>query len=183
MLYDDLVSIINDYLESFNKKEIIDIGEDTDLLMDLYGLTADIIKTNKQYWNRELGALFELISTKIFEQLSEYKPKEKIGNDAPYDFIFKNYAIDTKYRIGSGDAGTLKKFKQYGAQLTGMGYKPVILLFRTDNLKAAITACKKGGWTIYQGEDCFKFIKEHSEFDLKSFLRKNKGKYAVRKSI
>ena len=169
----ELEKIIKTYKE-YNAE-----NNDTDLLMDLYGITPEIKRENKQYWGRELGMLFELMCTEIFKTTKEFKPKEKIGNDAPYDFIYDSLAIDTKYRIGSGDAGTLKKFKQYAKELKDMGYTPVILLFRTDNLPAAITACINGGWKIYMGEDCFNFIKEKAKFDLKEYLKNNKGNFNI----
>lgn len=63
-----------------------------------------------------------------------------------------NLAIDTKYRIGSGDSGTLKKFKAYGPTLEEKGFTPVLLIVREDNLGAAITACNAGGWTVTTGQ-------------------------------
>ena len=44
---------------------------------------------------------------------TNFKEAESFGADKPIDFIVGSYAIDTKYRIGSGDSRTLKKFKQY----------------------------------------------------------------------
>ena len=174
-----LIKIITAYQKSFSNKVYTDDDNEYDLLMQLYGITPEIKKENKQYWGRELGMLFELLCTEIFSHTTGYKPKERIGNDAPYDFILNDMAIDTKYRIGSGDAGTLKKFKAYAKELKAMGYTPVILLLRTDNLNAAITACKNGGWTIYMGDDCFKFIKEKTGFDLKSFLIVRKNQFLI----
>jgi hypothetical protein len=84
-------------------------------------------------------------------------------------------AIDTKYRIGSGDSGTLKKFKQYGARLTKSGYRPVLLMLRNDNLPAAITACINGGWTVLTGEESFKYIFKITGFDLKTWLQSRKS--------
>lgn len=82
----------------------------------------------------------------------------------------RELGIDTKYRIGSGDSGTLKKFKSYGELLRNLNYDPVFLILRQDNLPAAITACQKGTWKVYTGDDSFEFIQTISGFDLKSFL-------------
>ena len=45
------------------------------------------------------------------------------GADELCDLIAGKDAINTKYRIGSGDSGTLKKFKQYGRKLEGDGLR------------------------------------------------------------
>jgi hypothetical protein len=91
-------------------------------------------------------------------------------------------AIDTKYRIGSGDSGTLKKFKQYGKALQTKGFSPVLLILRLDNLPAAIQACTVGGWKILLGNDSFKFIKEESGFDLLVYLKGVARKHAIKRT-
>jgi hypothetical protein len=103
----------------------------------------------------------------------------KVGSDEPCDLIVEGYAIDTKYRLGSGDSGTLKKFKSYGELLRNLNYEPVFLILRQDNLPAAITACKVGTWKVYTGDDSFEFIKTISGFDLKSFLIEKVGEFPV----
>lgn len=108
-----------------------------------------------------------------------FQPALKIGSDEPCDLRIENYAIDTKYRVGSGDSGTLKKFKQYGEILINKGYEPVFLFLREDNLPAAITACKKGNWTVYMGKESFNFIKKVSGFDMEDFLIKRRGEFVA----
>ena len=53
---------------------------------------------------------------------ADYGGALKFGSDEPCDLVLGSDAIDTKYRVGSGDSGTLKKFKQYGALLKQNGY-------------------------------------------------------------
>lgn len=183
MLYENLEKIIKKYEESFISKEYNDENNDTDLLMDLFGITPELKRENKQYWGRELGMLFELLVIEIFSHVKGFKPKEKEGLDSPYDFILNGLAIDTKYRVGSGDAGTLKKFKSYGKLLSKQGYKPVILLLRKDNLNAALTALKVGGWELYIGDECLEFIHIFSDFDFKKFLLENKGKFKINREL
>ena len=110
---------------------------------------------------------------------SSFQPAFKVGSDEPCDLIVDRYAIDTKYRIGSGDSGTLKKFKSYGPLLRTDNYEPVFLILRQDNLPAAIRACQEGTWKIYTGDDSFKFIQTISGFDLKSFLIEKVGEFPV----
>ena len=110
---------------------------------------------------------------------SSFQRALKVGSDEPCDLIVDGYAIDTKYRIGSGDSGTLKKFKYYGPLLRTYNYDPVFLILRQDNLPAAITACKVGAGKVYTGDDSFKFIQTISGFDLKSFLIEKEGEFPV----
>jgi hypothetical protein len=176
-----LKNIIEKYQDSFKSKEYGEENNDSDLLMEIFNITPEIKRENRQYWGRELGMLFELVCTEIFKSSKGFQPKEKMGADSPYDFIYENMAIDTKYRIGSGDSGTLKKFKKYAEDLKNLGYIPVILLFRDDSLPAAITACTTGGWTLFTAKECFEFIIRETGFDLKKFLIDNKSKFNISK--
>ena len=63
---------------------------------------------------------------------SDYGNALKFGSNEPCDLVLGNDAIDTKYRVGSGDSGTLKKFKQYGVFLKEKSYKLI------DNSKSCI---------------------------------------------
>ncbi len=177
-----LNKILNKYSSSFNNKHYAEESEETDLLMDAFGISQSLKKENKQYWGRELGMCWQLLLTEIFKQFcDDFQPAKKYGEDEPADFFIGNQAIDTKYRIGSGDSGTLKKFKQYGDIFQKEGLIPILLLLRTDNLLAAISAFKAGGWKIYSGEDTFDYIFENTGFDLKNWLinSKNNGKYTI----
>jgi hypothetical protein len=110
---------------------------------------------------------------------SSFQRALKVGSDEPCDLIVEGYAIDTKYRLGSGDSGTLKKFKNNGPLLRTYNYEPVLLILRQDSLSAAITACQVGTWKVYTGEDSFNFIQTISGFDLKSFLIGKEGESPV----
>ena len=110
---------------------------------------------------------------------SSFQRALKVGSDEPCDLIVEGYAIDTKYRIGLGDSGTLNKFKDNGELLRNLNYEPVFLILRQDNRPAAITACQVGTWKVYTGEDSFEFIKTISGFDLKSFLIEKVGEFPV----
>ncbi len=110
---------------------------------------------------------------------SSFQRALKVGSDEPCDLIVEGYAIDTKYRLGSGDSGTLKKFKNNGPLLRAYNYEPVLLILRQDSLPAAIRACQEGNWKVYTGEDSFEFIQTISGFDLKSFLIEKAGEFPV----
>ncbi len=176
----NLKDILSRYQSSFTQKIYSDENNDYDVLMKVFSLTPEIKRENRQYWGRELGMCWQLLITEIFKHTrADFSPALRFGGDEPCDLISGNQAIDTKYRIGSGDSGTLKKFKSYGPMLIENGYTPVLLILREDNLPAAITACRKGEWNIYVGDNTFDFIQDLTGFDLKSYLIQMEGAFAV----
>jgi hypothetical protein len=122
---------------------------------------------------------WQRLVTETCKTCSSFKRAFKVGSDEPCDLIVDGYAIDTKYRIGSGDSGTLKKFKNNGPLLRTYNYEPVLLILRQDSLPAAIRACQEGTWKVYTGDDSFEFIQTISGFDLKSFLIEKVGEFPV----
>lgn len=171
-----LRKILDQYKNSFAEKVYREENEDHDVLMDVFGITPILKRENRQYWGRELGMCWQRLVCKLFESAcSDYQPAFRIGSDEPCDCIVGTDAIDTKYRIGSGDAGTLKKFKQYGQFFIKQDLSPILLIVRKDNLPAAITACKNGGWNILEGEKSFQYIFDKTSFDLYDWLKKLKN--------
>ncbi len=163
--------IFNKYKNSFDKKVLLKEKTNRDLIMKIFNKTQNDVDVNKQYWNREFGKYFEYIVSSIFALTrNDYKPGLRIKSDEVCDCIIGNLAIDVKYRVGSGDSGTLKKFRFYGNLLKEKGYIPVMLFLREDNLKAAITSINNGGWKIYSNEQMFDFVKKKSNFDLKEYF-------------
>lgn len=167
-----LRDILAQYKTSFSGKIYREENEDHDVLMDVFGITPIVKRENRQYWGRELGMCWQMLVCKLFELRCEnFQPAMRIGSDEPCDCLVGKDAIDTKYRIGSGDSGTLKKFKQYGEFFKQQKLNPVLLIVREDNLPAAITACKNGGWTVLEGDKTFEYISEKTDFDLYSWLK------------
>ena len=119
----------------------------------------------------------------MYKRQNQFEGPLKDGANEPCDLRIGNFAIDTKYRLGSGDSGTLKKFKQYGSLLKKRGYKPILLLLREDNLPSAITACRKGGWEVYMGEESFEFIKKVSGINIKKHLIEKSKTYIVDRNM
>lgn len=168
---DRLKNIVEKYWDNFNQKSYGQESEETDVLMEAFGISQEIKQENKQYWGRELGMCWQLLVTEVFQHFCDnFSPAQKFGADEPVDLFVGLEAIDTKYRVGSGDSGTLKKFKQYGKMLEEKGFTPVLLFLRTDNLPAAINACESGGWNIYMGDESFQFIEQRTGFNLKDWL-------------
>ncbi len=175
----NLDAVLTRYQSSFTGKVYSDENDDHDILMDAFGITPQLKSENKQYWGRELGKCWESLVIEACKNSPTFQPALRIGADEPCDLRVDNYAIDTKYRVGSGDSGTLKKFKQYGPLLRQEGYEPVFLFLRQDNLSAAMTACQNGGWAIYIGEQSFEFIERISGFDLKAYLLRKAQEFLV----
>ncbi len=175
-----LEQILARYQNSFIEKVYAEDNEDHDLLMDVFSISPIIKKENRQYWRRELGMCWQLLVIEICKAYcSSFQPAFRVGSDEPCDLIVDRYAIDTKYRIGSGDSGTLKKFKSYGQLLRTYNYEPILLILREDNLSAVIAACQIGTWRVYTGDDSFEFIQRISNFELKSFLIQRVGTFPV----
>lgn len=166
-----LKDILRAYRDSFSMKTYSEENDDLDPLMEVFGITPDRKRENRQYWGRELGMCWQLLVTNVLSHhCKEYAPAVKVGDDEPCDCCVGKDAIDTKYRIGSGDSGTLKKFKAYGKLLKELGYRPVLLIVREDNLAAAVKACTTGGWTVLQSQATFDYIEGLSGFDLLAWL-------------
>ncbi len=176
----EITKLIGTYQESFAAKAYGNENDDHDVLMDVFGLLPAVKRENRQYWGRELGMCWQLIVTALFRATcTDFAPGYREGGDELCDLIAGKDAIDTKYRIGSGDSGTLKKFKQYGQKLQQMGYRPVLLIIREDNLPAAIGACNVGGWTVLTGDTTFKYIQTKTGVDFKQWLLELGTKYHV----
>lgn len=178
---DKFTKLTESYQINFNNKENIDVDEYVDVLMEIFGISPALKHENRQYWGRELGMYWQKLVIAVFQiyASSLFKPAKRYGQDEPYDLQVGNYVIDTKYRVGSGDSGTLKKFKAYGEKLKEEGFTPVFLILRTDSLMQAINSIRSGGWIIYTGNDAFKFIHDNSGFDLLTYLEKCKNNYNI----
>ncbi|ARQ05704.1 Restriction endonuclease [Macrococcoides canis] len=176
----NLDRILLHYEDNFRNKVFDEDNQKIDILMDVFGITASDKKVNKQYWGRQLGFMFEKLVIEVFQKHDKnFKKAESVGSDKPYDLQSDNDFIDTKYRVGSGDSGTLKKFKSYGKEMKSEGKNPVILILREDNLPSAVTALKNGEWDIYIGQDCFDYIFKKTNFDLQGYLISKKNKYNI----
>lgn len=175
----ELDSIMERYQTSFMDKVYSEENDDQDILMDAFGITPVLKRENRQYWGRELGKCWESLVIEACKSTTGFAPALRLGGDEPCDLRVLQYAIDTKYRLGSGDSGTLKKFKQYGPLLREHGYEPVFLFLREDNLPAAMSACRGGGWTIHVGANSFEFIQKISGFDMEAYLTKRAGAFHV----
>lgn len=172
--------ILEKYYKSFKEKTYSDENDDTDVLMDIFNITPSQKRENRQYWGRELGMIWQLIVTGLCKLHCEnFQPALRIGDDEPCDLILGKDAIDTKYRIGSGDSGTLKKFRQYGELLKDYGYQPILLILREDNLPAAISSCSHGGWKVLTGEKAFNYLLEKTGIDIYRYLKNKKGSFSL----
>lgn len=175
-----LENILQRYSQSFAIKVFTDESSTEDDLMRVFGLTQIIKAENKQYWGRELGMCWQRIITEVCrENFENFGPAIRQGKDEICDLVIGVDAIDTKYRIGSGDAGTLKKFREYAGKLQELGLTPILLILRTDNLPQAINACRTGGWTVMQGSQAYEYIRNKTTFDLESWLQDRRNRYSI----
>ncbi|WP_318720132.1 hypothetical protein [Roseofilum sp. SBFL] len=146
----------------------------------VFGITPALKRKNRQYWGRELGMCWQKLIVELCRQTCDnFAPALRFNGDEPCDLMVGQRAMDTKYRIGSGDSGTLKKFKIYGRLLKEPNYEPILLIVREDNLPAAISACQSGGWTIFTGESTFEYLNQLTGFDLKTYLMAKASAYKI----
>jgi hypothetical protein len=179
-----LKDVLRAYRDSFSAKTYGEENDDLDPLMDVFGITPDRKRENRQYWGRELGMCWQLLVKEVLSHhCKKYAPAIKVGDDEPCDCCVGKDAIDTKYRIGSGDSKFQKTFSPNAKLLKERGYRPVLLIVRDDNLKAAINKANKTGWTVIQGPATFDYIQDLSGFDLKGWLEscKESGEFLVDK--
>jgi len=177
-----LQEILRQYSDSFSRKTYSAENDDHDVIMDLFGISPELKRENRQYWGRELGMCWQLLVTELFRQtVKDFGLGYRIEQDELCDLVSGRDAIDTKYRIGSGDAGTLKKFKQYGKTLRDQGFTPVFLIVREDNLPAAIQACHVGQWDVYTGRSTFDYIREKTSVDFLAWLESVGSEYHIQR--
>jgi hypothetical protein len=176
-----LDAILEQYSLAFAGKVFGEESDEEDDLMLVFGLTQVVKAQNKQYWGRELGMCWErLVQELCRHAIRDYSGGIREGADVICDLVVAGDAIDTKYRIGSGDSGTLKKFKSYGQRLAAMHLRPVVLILRSDNLPAAIAACIRGGWTVLTGDASYGYLLELTAFDMQAWLRTRRKAYGPR---
>lgn len=179
-----LEEILEQYRRSFVGKAFAEESPEEDDLMLVFGLTQDIKLQNKQYWGRELGMCWQRLVTELCRQTcSNFSSAIRTGRDEICDLVVGQDAIDTKYRIGSGDSGTLKKFRQYGKTLSELSFRPVLLVLRNDSLPQALTACRAGGWVVKSGNNAYEYLYSLTQSDLQAWLQQRRNRFAVERQI
>ena len=92
-----LSTIIQQYQSSFSSKSYVPENNDHDVLMQVFGITPELKRENRQYWGRELGMCWQLLVSEVAASLcADYKPAVRVGADEPIDLYIGNDAIDIK---------------------------------------------------------------------------------------
>lgn len=157
---------------AFDVKVFEDFDTGTDVLMDSLSVTPAMKAANRQYWGRQLGACWEALLRSVWAERSPFVRFPKPGDPIyPCDIVSEGLAIDAKYRIGSGDSGTLQKLARNAKTLVTSNLQPILLVLRDDSLKSAISAAKAGGWKVVEGEAAFEFVHVTLGHDILEFLR------------
>lgn len=170
----ELDTIFRTYQQKFQNRAEVLPNNEPDILMEVFGITSEQKQKNLQYWHRELGMCWQKVVIEFFREHPEYSGPIKNGSEEPCDLVLGKYSIDTKYRIGSGDSGTLKKFRENAEYLRGEGYTPLLLVLREDNLIRSVK-----GWEMLTGKETMKFIEEHSGKKFENILRTYQKKFQV----
>src|SRR5690242_18052556 len=106
-LTETLDKVLRKYKTSFEAKIYDAENDEHDLLMDVFGILPALKREHRQYWGRELGMCWQMLVTNLCQSTrSDFRPALRMNGDTPCDLVVGKTAIDTKYRIGSGDSGT-----------------------------------------------------------------------------
>src|SRR5713101_3528111 len=151
-----LKEVLRAYRDSFSMKTYSEENDEPDPLMDVFRITPNRKRENRQYWGTQLGRCWEKLVVGVLEHhCNQFALGVTDGKDRPCDCCVASDAIDAKYRIGSGDSGFQKNLGPYSKLLKERGYRPVLLIVRDDSLKGAISRAKKEGWTVLQSQATF----------------------------
>ncbi|EAJ2977088.1 hypothetical protein DCB20_05945 [Campylobacter jejuni] len=74
----NVIDILSQYKSNFKSKKFDTIVSDSDILMDFFNITYETKMQNMQYWNRELGRVWELITKELFTSNNLFKPPESV---------------------------------------------------------------------------------------------------------
>jgi hypothetical protein len=176
----DFHNILTRYQEAFQAKLHHEQLGGMDMLMAAFGLTPQDKAAASQYWGRELGMCWERLVCSCYAPLPSYEPGLAHATGQPCDFVYGRMAVDTKYRLGSGDAGTLKKLAENARWLKARKYEPVMLFLRTDSLASATSRMRRAGWQVLEAEESFELVKAHTARDLLAELQAVKDSYRFR---
>lgn len=183
-LDNSLEAILTQYHQAFLAKQFYEGSSEEDDLMRVFGLTHTRKAFNKQYWGRQLGKCWQSLVTELSRQTANQFSGPLVADEEEIcELIIGTDAIETKYRIGSGDSDSLKKLRRNSNSLKDIGYRPVLLILRNDNLPGAITACKTGGWTVLIGEEVYQYLQEVTGVDFKLWLQTRKDDYLLIPSV
>ena len=88
---DALELILRQYADSFTSKTYGEENDDPDLLMEVFGITPQLKRENRQYWGRELGMCWQLLVTRVFEacRSADFAPGYRSGSDEMSDLLLK----------------------------------------------------------------------------------------------
>jgi len=87
----ELRTIITQYQQSFSDKSYGEENNEDDLLMNIFNITPELKRENRQYWGRELGMCWQLLVTKLCElTCNNFRPALRIEADEPTDLFIGN---------------------------------------------------------------------------------------------
>ena len=75
-----LEAVLQNYHRAFSSKEYDAENDDHDLVMDLFGISPELKRENRQYWGRELGMCWQLIVSRVFRLTrDDFGPAVRFG--------------------------------------------------------------------------------------------------------
>lgn len=86
--------ILEQYQQSFTSKIYIEETDISDLLMEVFGITAEIKRENRQYWGRELGMCRQRLVTQLCRVCcGEFATALRLGSDSLAIRLWGNWRL------------------------------------------------------------------------------------------
>ena len=163
-------SIASEYRTFFTKSPPILEVPYIDPLMKAVGIEdLSDYQLRRQYYSRHLGAMWE----RLVRHACGGGQHVYAGEDTRLelaDVIMGEWAIECKYRVGSGEPTFGRRLANKGIKLQERGYRPVLLVARSDSLPILSAIAAKGNWLLLQGAESFRWIEEQTGVDVQDLV-------------
>ncbi|MDI9335413.1 MAG: hypothetical protein QM520_00045 [Gammaproteobacteria bacterium] len=92
----NLSDILKKYQGNFSDKVYEDDDDSTDVLMEIFGITQELERENKQFWGRQLGMCWQLLVVELCKNTCSYfSGALRLGGNELCYLVLGTDAIDT----------------------------------------------------------------------------------------
>jgi hypothetical protein len=154
-----------------------------DLLTEHFGIAPEQIRAHHQFYNTNLGMLVESLVYGFLEAHSSLPVTRKLkdgkfeladivhgqspdGTDRDGVIHFSSgppTAIEVKYRYGSQDSKHVRSTASRAEVLRGLGFEPLMWVFREDSAASNLHACRQAGWQVVEGPEAFDWLAQQCQ--------------------
>lgn len=164
---------------------------DIDEVMMVHEMTPDIKHTQLNVMNGHLGRTFEDIARLfLFEHSPDYGPaihhlaKIEGGSGETRleicDMQCGRDGIDTKYSVNSNEGAHNNRLARAATILREeYGMRPIMPIFRPNNLPEPIKFLKNNGWRVLEGDAAIQYFTDLTGVCFKTYLSSFAGRYPI----